>query len=200
MILKNFKNMLYAIRVTQSNNDTGTNNSWNYTGVTLKNLEGAVRGGYATRSDVDVYISLGSVAAGNNLAALGNGRDPGSIQSEWRWNHYTGSGTTDPTIDDYALETPNSGLTNLKTAVAISQDSGNYNIRTTFTCTGDNTSENSITINEIGIVKGAIVYNTSDAAWRHDNILIIREVLETPLVVPAGSGYRIILEMVENVT
>lgn len=193
--------MLYAIRVTQSDSDSGTNNSWNYTGVTLKNMNGDERPGYATRSDVNVNSSsLGSVTAGNNLAALGNGSNsPGTIQSEWRWNHYTGSGTTDPTIDDYALETPNSGLTNLKTAVAISQDSGNYNIRTTFTCTGYNTSENSITINEIGIVKGAIVRHLT-GKWGHDNILIIREVLETPLVVPAGSGYRIILEMVENVT
>ena len=200
MILKNFKNMLYAIRVAQSNDDRGTDSSWNYTGVTLTNLEGTARTGYATRSDVNVYSSLGSVTAGNNLAALGNGYTPGTIQSEWRWNHYAGFGTTDPPIDDYALETPNSGLTNLKTAVAISQDSGNYNIRTTFTCTGDNTSGSSITINEIGIIKGAIVYYDGQASWRHDNILVIREVLETPLVVPAGSGYRIILEMVENVT
>jgi hypothetical protein len=92
-----------------------------------------------------------------------------------------GSGTTAPTIDDIDLEHRiTSGLSILSGGLSLGKVAdGQYCAWASYTVT--NTSEEEITISEIGILTNFVVSNSENAA-----ILMERTVLDEPIVIAPG--------------
>ena len=104
-----------------------------------------------------------------------------------------GSGSTQATINDYALESQiRSGFTSSGSVSKIT-DSSNNIIGKTILLGITNTSNNIITINEIGFVCPCKYTNTPSSSTSLSNstewtFLVDRTVLDTPLVIPAGES------------
>ena len=89
-----------------------------------------------------------------------------------------GSGSTPPTLDDYTLEEMiESGLSGSVTNTAVDE---NHNVTKTYTIT--NTSDEDITITEIGIHGWAYTQENRNSVC----LLIDRTLLEEPVTIPAG--------------
>lgn len=118
-----------------------------------------------------------------------------------------GSGTTKATIDDYCLENE------IRTLTKVSHTVNNFNLTENLGSTLQitkkyvNETDNDITIGEIGYFRragGMNKYNGS--SWTGGNyqsagtasILLVREVLDEPLVVPAGQGATVTLNITFN--
>lgn len=100
-----------------------------------------------------------------------------------------GSGTTEPTPEDYCLESQIT--TNLSCdSVSVSR---NTTVKT-YTATFSNSGTSGITVTEIGYVS-RIIYTYSN--WNHiyDNFLMDRTVLETPIIIPAGESRTVTYEL-----
>ena len=105
-------------------------------------------------------------------------------------NHYcmvVGSGTTFPTVNDYQLDNEITSLTKL----GETKSQGGYygsNFILTFQATYKNNTDSNITINEVGVcINGNETGGTSDA--NADNALILREVLNTPVIIQPQKTY-----------
>lgn len=100
---------------------------------------------------------------------------------------FVGSGTTEPTTNDYALENDvTNSFSNVVTTCNTSTEESK--ITTVVTISGTNTTENAITIAEIGVGKD-IAYDWNGANLRTQEVLFIRHVLDTPKVVESGEGF-----------
>ena len=176
MITKNFKTWLNATlsRVSYSSTET----------VTLPQPIKTVTG----ESLSSIYYSAPSTTGGGlpyfllltdtNKATDLSGQVKNSIQL------FVGTNDTPATKDDYTLDV----ITTLSSAQitslvrSINGDNQAITISRTFT----NTSDESITIKEVGLVKSV---STSSSA--SVNLLFAREVLPTPLVVPSGANFTV---------
>lgn len=100
-----------------------------------------------------------------------------------------GSGTTEPTPEDYRLESQIT--TNLSCdSVSVSR---NTTVKT-YTATFSNSGTSDITVTEIGYVsRFAWAYNTGD--YIYDDFLMDRTVLETPITIPAGESRTVTYEL-----
>ena len=105
-----------------------------------------------------------------------------------------GSGTTDPEIHDYTMETDvTSSFSNFKSDITVACSVGK--IMLTSVLTGINTSGSSVTINEIGLFK--TLYCSSIGSVQKD-IMLIHHKLDSPIVVAAGEGLDFPFQWIEN--
>lgn len=107
-----------------------------------------------------------------------------------------GSGTTDPDFHDYNLESDlSSSFSDLKSSVVLGADKDHLKI--VGTVSGINSSGSDVTISEIGLFKGysTSVHNGSRPIYTPDaKVLYARELLETPIVVKARTGFNLTYE------
>ena len=124
-----------------------------------------------------VYASTYSSAA---LCSLGGNRYSNN-------KLLLGTGTNAFSVDDYKLQTDvSSSFTKASLTVsggAISETKGRV---LTWTCSYLNTSGADITVSEIGLTKYVMFGSNED-------VLIFRDVLATPVTVPAGQGITVTL-------
>lgn len=100
-----------------------------------------------------------------------------------------GNGTTEPTPEDYRLEsqiTENLSCDN----VSVSRNT----MIKTYTATFSNSGTSPMTVTEIGYVsRFAWGYNAGEYSF--DNFLMDRTVLETPITIPAGESRTVTYEL-----
>ena len=100
-----------------------------------------------------------------------------------------GSGTTEPTPEDYRLES--------KITTNLSCDSVSVSRNTTvktYTATFSNSGISDITVTEIGYVS-RIIYTYRNRNYIYDDFLMDRTVLETPITIPAGESRTVTYEL-----
>ena len=108
---------------------------------------------------------------------------------------YIGSGTTEPTEMDYALATnETSKFSNIQRTTNISADGGSWVL--VHTISGVNVSQSDVTISEIGLTITLKVDN--NVVKRDVEFMLVRALLEQPIVVPAGKGFTLTFEWVES--
>ena len=102
-----------------------------------------------------------------------------------------GTGSTEPTSSDYALEndvTASIGSLNVTTSV-----NGDNGLVTNIVISGVNTTDSEIVIMELGIyINSAFV-----ASGTLYDVLLVRELFQQPLAVPAGKGFTLVVKWVE---
>lgn len=111
-----------------------------------------------------------------------------------------GSGTTEVSVEDYALENEFSSSVTCTISSATYENTEDFKIKKLYVITGKNNSSDTVTISEVGIWKkfyGQI--NPSYDAWLSNRrYLMVRQLLTTPITVPAGKEYRITLEVIDD--
>ena len=105
-----------------------------------------------------------------------------------------GTGTTEPALINYALDddvTP--AFANVETKITTASDGPS--LKTIIEFSGRNTS-NSLTITEIGITKNIVrAYRNY---WDKVDVLMVRELLETPIEVPNNKWIQLTFQWVEE--
>jgi len=113
-----------------------------------------------------------------------------------------GTGSTPPTLDDYCLESEITNLTKVSTTFNIIDANESLGFSVQITKTYVNQTTEDITIGEIGYFKRGAGYAFSNSKWQTSeskaNVLTFREVLDEPLVVPAGQGATVTLNITFN--
>jgi len=172
MLTNNFWN--YKVFIESQNICNGI--EWTSTDIGLKGLDGNTVLFLLQRSDsaaqyYHVYSTLG-IKSGLGILI--------------------GTGITDPLINDYAL---NSDVTSSFINRNISGVTGadGASVKTVLTFTGTNNTGSSITITEYGITKAVNSSNNSTTP-----VLIMHELFDEPIVVPAGSSITIPIEWTEQ--
>lgn len=199
MILQNFKNLLFAQRRQPYWLSNGSYKYVPLSGLTVKDLSGNDLTGYC------FYQNIEPTSSGYNTSSEEyNPISPISANETTtyrKWTHQVGTGTTDAAPDDYQLESDaTSSFSSVQTARAINMDADG-NMVTTFTLTGQNSGSEAVTITEVGVFLGAFfTASTSSYPGINQYIMVIRQLLNSPITVEPGKGYRIVIEMIENVT
>lgn len=95
---------------------------------------------------------------------------------------YTGSGTTEPTAEDYTLESPYSDVQMIScTGSGAETTAGTVPPYKTYTTTLENKSEENRTISEVGLLIGFSSSTSSKV-----KLLMAREVLSSPVTLEPG--------------
>lgn len=127
----------------------------------------------------------------SNYYVLSNGKSSNSYDS--RTYQYTGillgTGTTAPTFDDIALESPLLTLDPVGTP-SYTLDRANGLFRWVMTVRNNTSSD--ISFSEVGLVIARI---PSNGAVFNNYILLTRDVLQSPITVPAGEDRTISVEI-----
>lgn len=105
-----------------------------------------------------------------------------------------GSDDTEPVSTDYCLGN-NITQSFSNYGVTVSESYTDDKLSTIITITGVNNTNSSLTIAEFGVTK--IIY-TRWGEYSNDTAMLIREVLDSPIVVPSGKGFQIIYEWAEE--
>lgn len=105
-------------------------------------------------------------------------------------NIICGSGNTQPTVDDYCLESP-LALSCISIGYTPLKDENNNYIGKQLTKTWQNNTGSSVTVNEIG----ALLNVSTTAGTASNQILIERTVLETPVTVANGDSITLALKI-----
>ena len=141
-------------------------------------------------------VTMAGASSNTLIAAYGGdaSRQIHNMQLKSNLRCVLGSGTTPPERTDYALETDiSSSISSLSVVCSTSYQNGQE--ITTLTITGTNLTGSALTINEIGICKTIYYDNSSNATV---DVLLVREVLDTPIVIGAGSGLSKTYTWTEN--
>lgn len=102
-----------------------------------------------------------------------------------------GTGNTEPTSSDYALDSDiTSSIGSLNVTTSVGGDSG---LVTNIVISGINTTASEIVIKELGIYINS-AFTMDGTSY---DVLIVRELLEQPLAVPAGKGFTLVFKWVE---
>lgn len=147
----------------------------------------------------DIYIKPNSnyfpfsSATNTSLIATGDAKNNGV---------HIGSGTTAPSASDYCLENRiSSGISVVNTVILYDGNKdASGNLKSEIIYTVQNTSNNTITISEVGTVVQAFGSVNQGVSTGNGNkyVLIDRTLLDTPLVLPAGESgaftYRMVSE------
>lgn len=104
-----------------------------------------------------------------------------------------GSGNTTPTYTDYTLDTDITSSIS-KISYTTNFASSSEGAKTTYVISGTNNTNSSITISEIGLCKN-FYQNTSLQTYA---VMLVREVLDTPITVAAGDSFVLTFEWVEG--
>lgn len=149
-----------------------------------------VSASYYFKQEVDVTNVIGSSykSSTDTWTTFGNTQDnvlcPSLYHVRTAYNSYggvvLGTGTTQPTIDDYCLS--GNLITNISCIAAVSNAGDADGVTTTAVYTVTNTSSEDITIGEIGIIAS---YRSSQNSQTY-KLLLERTVLDAPITIPAG--------------
>lgn len=142
------------------------------------------------------WMALGRCQA---LTASSNEIGPTAINNALCPGVYFGSGSTPATRDDYTLEAPiTSGLTITNGTVAYGGIAGDYYAHALFTV--QNTSENEITISEVGLFTPLAYDCSANVSNAHiwNLFLMDRVVLEEPITIPAGGAKVVMYKQAYN--
>lgn len=105
-----------------------------------------------------------------------------------------GNGTSEPALDDYNLESDiTASFSNFAYSVVTSFENGK--VETTIVITGTNTTENDLTIREIGIKKPIIASSNQGGT---KDVLFIRHLLSQPKTVASGDGFTLAFKWTES--
>lgn len=169
MILNNYWN--WRAYMSSHTCLSGLQSSGNYFYIGTKSLDG---------SNMSVYISTYCTGSQKNWSMT-------DLTS------YIGSGSTTPTVDDYAMEDDRtSSFTNVQRSFNIAADDNKVSI--IHTITGTNATNSDITISEIGIVQPLYCYPSNSLVYT----MFIHDILEQPIVVPPGRSFSLTFEWVES--
>lgn len=180
MILKNFHDYMRCQSRMAGVRNYNPATSW--TACEMKNLSGVVRpylwSGYRTG-----YIAGGDgyMTAWNNFCGLFNGL-----------SFVCGTDDTAEDISDYQLGAVSNDFSIVSQQVTVALSENNKFVLT-YVVTLTNTTASSVTIKEIGLTKRLAYSDTNDTSkstysdsWL-DYFLIVREVLASPVTVPANA-------------
>lgn len=178
MLTNNFKKILFKYIFGFSANSTGGDPPTNYSNrPTLISTSGSslymTDNGYGSGSIGMWFSAVNSLSTVNTTPTNGRGYI------------ILGSGTTEPTPEDYCLE---SQITENLSCDSVSV-SRNTTIKT-YTATFSNSGTSPMTVTEIGYVsRTSYAYNAGENSF--DNFLMDRTVLDTPVTIPAGESRTI---------
>lgn len=138
MITNNFKKIMCGIFLNSGNTSEGNSTAYPKTAQTLKNIEGntitteegSSYGEYPMQSAINAFNQFKSNIS-NSIQGI-------SVR--------VGTGNTEPTAEDYNIETPAEGAT--VTAIAAAPTQGGTKI---YTATIANTAQEDINIKEVGL-------------------------------------------------
>ena len=179
MLLKNYYTLLDAYRHTYVGGSTAYFSS-GYAIPAVKLNNGSEVSVTTSMCGAQVYgDKLRGMFGGNTPSASAIYAYPPTSQSIAGTDTYIafGSGTTPPTIDDYAVEALISNISATATRV-INLENG-HRVYITFI----NNNNTSITINEV------VMYGSLNASGFAANPALLREVFETPITVEAGESF-----------
>ena len=104
-----------------------------------------------------------------------------------------GTGNTAPTAADYALASDvSSSFTDYQANFVFTTENGSYDMIATVS--GMNNTADDITISEVGLEKG--VYDQLEQMSKY--VLFVRELLATPVTVPAGGNFAFVFKWSEG--
>ncbi len=171
------------------------NNYWAIKGYTLNN------GPVASSSYATVDIGLKDLSG--NTAGFPyqvNGSNTSYIFPNWialyNASAKVGTGTAQPDADDYDIDIDcTSSFSNF--TVTVNANAGDGELTTVATISGINTSGSDVTISEVLIYRE--LYNpTIPMPSNQPKIAIVHEKLSSPIAVPNGSGFSLILSWKEK--
>lgn len=138
MITNNFKKIMCGMLLNSGNNSEGSSTAYPKSGQALKNIEGNTT---TTKegSGMGVYPMQSAINAFNQFKS----NISTSIQGI---SVRVGTGDTEPTAEDYNIESPAEGIT--VTAIAAALTQGGTKI---YTATIANTTQENINIKEVGL-------------------------------------------------
>lgn len=187
MFLRNFLELLrFSAMWVNSNN----NNTTQCMPTTMKDMSGT-----DLQYLVGTNLNNSYFSYNQNLSAFVTAARPFA-----QWTALVGTGTTNPTVDDYALEADiTSSFANVSTSTNFTID-GDGHFVVTMTWAGTNTSGQDITITEIGARKP--LYKNASATVAAGSVtttasqcLMIRHILQTPVTISAGNGGTITIQI-----
>lgn len=186
MFVKAFWELLRNVSIHDAiNNTTGLTQTMMATGI--KNLSGGDVL-YLVSTQTQNTISYGSYGGAGPAAQNANFCLLKGLTA------LVGSGSTAPTYDDYRLSNDKtSSFSTTSTTTSFATNAAGK-LEMTVTWVGTNSSSSSITINEFGLKKKIYrSYTNSGDTSNIDSmeVLIAHELLDIPVVVPAGSGVTI---------
>jgi hypothetical protein len=158
--------------------------------TTKANAEDSIYGNITDITGTDRKYNIG----GNNSTyamkgVISNANMKGDISCR------LGTGTTDPTINDFSLVTD---VTTCFTGITVQHSTvvTDNGAKVVYVISGTNNISEDITIREVGITKG-VKYGSSSSPSTF-TILLTRDVLASPITVPAGQGFAFTYEWVEG--
>lgn len=184
MILNNYKRILYGLKLWSGGNNASSissNNSiFDVSNIYVLHTNGA-RSSYGFRTHV--RNNNGTYYWYNPLCE--------------NWHVHVGDSNTPVTPDDYTLgHVMNEKVSNLTFSKSLSLDE---NCNSVITLTISGIAITSFNLKEVGV--SVDIWDGSPSSnYPMNECYIIREVLDEPLALHSGQGFRIVLEIVENVT
>ena len=168
------------------------NNYWAIKGFTQQNAPTA-SSSYAT-TDIGLKDLSGNAAGFPNQV---NGSNTSAIAPNWialyNASAKVGTGTAQPAADDYDIDIDaTDDFTNY--TVTINSNANNGELTTVVTISGINTSGSDVTISEVLIYRE--LYNPQLS--QQPKIAIVHEKLSSPITVPNGSGFSLIISWKEK--
>lgn len=144
----------------------------------------------------DVSVPIGMVNMGGSstncgsCAQNGNGRfNTDNWELRGRLSLVVGQGSTEPTVNDTHLAS--SAMDSISNIVySVNTGCEDNKLKTVITMSGFNSSPSQFTIREVGVVK-SIAHAFSGSAWQMRDVLMVRELLEEPIVVPVNEGFSL---------
>lgn len=172
MFLRNYDNIIVLNHFDETASGTRWYSAQQYIGSSTVFGDG----------NVNVRHTDGSISS---CTMAGNYSDMQYFANMYKSNICIGTGNTPVTYEDYTLS--GTVLDNSKLAYVSSKidyDATNRKVSKTVTYTYTNETEEAITISEWGLL---YKHRTGTTFVTKDNTLLFREVLETPIVIEAGT-------------
>lgn len=166
MITNNFKKIMCGILLNSGNNSEGSSTAYPKSAQALKNIEGNTItteagsgfGSYPMQSAINAFNQFKSNIS-NSIQGI-------SVR--------VGIGDTDPTAEDYNIETPAEGVT--VTAIAATPTQGGTKI---YTATIANTTQEDINIKEVGLFLSFCPNN-------HETVPLMLDRTKVDITIPSG--------------
>lgn len=117
-----------------------------------------------------------------------------------------GSGSRNPLMDDYDVDDPIVGLSNVTYSAIVGQSQTTGGLTMTVSCSATNTSSDPIVIRQIGLCHGFVIKNTdgcnrsdfnTDSTAQIKQCMIAKHLLAEPIEIPPGDtkGFTVMVEM-----
>lgn len=166
MITNNFKKIMCGILLNSGNPSEGNSTAYPKSAQTLKNIEGNTKTTEAG-SSFGAYPMQSAINAFNQFKSnISNSIQGISVR--------VGTGDTEPTAEDYNIETPAEGITVTAIAAVPTQEGTKI-----YTATIANTTQEDINIKEVGLFLSFSPNNL-------DKVLVMLDRTKVDITIPAG--------------